>query len=90
MTSYVRMTAETDEDWTVDIAGTKYHVDGYAAFRRLLDDHPEAEYRIHGDEETALRQADILRAMKAFDTGGRRRWTSDGRNVGGMSHAPSP
>jgi hypothetical protein len=75
-TVHVELVQHSDDDWSVLIDGTEQHIHGYGAFRRLLEQHPEAEYRLSGTQETALRKADIQRAMARFKANGGRGWTS--------------
>jgi hypothetical protein len=72
----VELVQHADNDWSVLIDGIEHHVHGYGAFRRLLEQNPQAEYRLSGTEETALRKADIQRAMARFKANGGHGWTS--------------
>lgn len=77
-TMHVQLVPNVDGDWSVVIDGTEHHVNGYAAFRRLLEQYPDTEYRLSGTDESALRKADIQRAMATFEASGRTKWTSGG------------
>lgn len=70
--------ADDESDWTVTVDDTEHRVNGWASLRQLIAKFPDAECRVSGVKESALRKADIQRAMAQFKANGGRGWTSGG------------
>jgi hypothetical protein len=80
MTTQMRVLDRTDDDsdWTVIVDDTEHSVNGWASLCQLRAKFPDAECRVSGVKESALRKADIQRAMAQFKANGGRSWTSGG------------